>query len=635
MRARLAALVLALLCGCRGPSEAPPAKVRAPDAAPAPDAASLAKPTAPPADWQAIHAAEDTCGDCHPDAVDAWRASPMGRSLTPLGPGVEPPPGLPAAITHPATGLRYGAATTPEGRIAFAERAEGFEHAQVAGLAVGSGMHTISYLWRRGGALFEAPLTWYAQRGRWDLSPGYDRADHPGMFRAVRADCLYCHADPIPLVPDTVDRFAGEPGPIGCGRCHGDASAHASARAAGRDAPVVVPTRLPPDREAAVCEYCHLQGDVRLLREGRAWSDFVPGMALEEVVAVFVRQRPDAGFGIASHGARLRLSRCAPAGGDRLTCTQCHRPHGEAPPDRSAACRDCHGGDGGHACTGPAEADCARCHMPKRATTDIPHVQVTDHFIRARPDAAEADPVPDAPLVWVAHPTEAPADPEHQLLLGRAYTEAWRAGGRPADLERAAHWLAAGLAGRPESPEGWYDQATVHQAQGRADLALAAIERAFARRPGDGRIALATAERRLAGGDAAGAVAAATRGLAATPDQGPLRTARAKAHLAAGGLPAALADAQAALALEPGDGAAWSVVGVAALARGDRAGAEGAFRNATRRAPDHQESWMALCHLESARGEHAACRGYAALLRRKGRHAEAAAVEARLATPAP
>ena len=56
-----------------------------------------------------------------------------------------------------------------------------------------------SYLYRVGGWMFQAPLSFYAPSKTWELSPGYP-ADDPGFTRVMTTGCLVCHngqPDPV------------------------------------------------------------------------------------------------------------------------------------------------------------------------------------------------------------------------------------------------------------------------------------------------------------------------------------------------------------------------------------------------------------------------------------------------------
>jgi Flp pilus assembly protein TadD len=104
-------------------------------------------------------------------------------------------------------------------------------------------------------------------------------------------------------------------------------------------------------------------------------------------------------FIMASHADRMTRSECFRLSA-KLTCITCHNPHlpVHTVPEKhyADACRGCH-----TSTTMPthpqaqgkaiamATANCIPCHMPKSGTTDIPHVTVTDHFIRKAPNVSK------------------------------------------------------------------------------------------------------------------------------------------------------------------------------------------------------------------------------------------------------
>jgi tetratricopeptide (TPR) repeat protein len=604
-RPSLGLVVLALwfgACRDRPASGAAGAPVTAPASAPA--AVTASPPGTPPTGalpapaatrWADLEASEQACADCHPDHADAWFATKMGRSLLKIDGVAHAALRVPGSVTHPLTGLTY---TQHNGK--FTERAApGVELARDAKYVIGSGHHAQSFLWAADDQLYQLPLTWFTEQRRWDLSPGYEAmVDHPGSFREVTIDCLNCHTDPVPLRAGTRNRFEALPeGPIGCSRCHGDGRAHAEARLNGQDAPVVVPTRLSPERAADTCAVCHFGGAVRVLRPGRQWADFLPGDVLSDVAAIFVRQQAGEGFGTTDHFSRLGMSPCAQKT-PHMTCATCHPPHvtdPRGPDDRSASCRVCHGAGGraeAHPCTGPGGKDCAGCHMDTGPSRNIPHVSAVDHFIRTRP--APAPPRNnDSPLVWVARPETDPADPDHQILLGRAYVAAWRSDGQPKDAERAERFLSRGVAALPDRLDGWLELATLRRLRGDGPGERLAAEKAVSLDPNGRRTATIVGAARLAAGDAEGALVALDR-AAAVSARAETETLRARALQLLGRMGDAVSAARTATALQPSYAEAWLALGILADAERRLEDAASALETAVRWQPRNVRAWLKL-----------------------------------------
>jgi tetratricopeptide (TPR) repeat protein len=135
----------------------------------------------------------------------------------------------------------------------------------------------------------------------------------------------------------------------------------------------------------------------------------------------------------------LLESACKRASGDKMTCTTCHDPHAsettQTPAERVAyyrvKCLSCHTGAKYRTTHHPEQQDCATCHMPRSASEDIAHEQVTDHRIqiadapvsRARLAAERAS--RGGALVAIGE--EKTTDRE----LGLAYAQVAESGGRP------------------------------------------------------------------------------------------------------------------------------------------------------------------------------------------------------------
>ncbi len=258
---------------------------------------------------------------------------------------------------------------------------------------IGSGHHARTYLHRTPrGTLSELPLGWYAENGGyWDMSPGYDKPDHPASGRSVGYDCMFCH-NSYPGIPKDQDRLGYEalytgdmPEGIDCQRCHGPGEKHA---ASGGRQPILNPAHLTPDRQLEVCMQCHLQPTSfplpnAIKRYDRPFFSYNPAEPLSAFMLYFDKSKPDDHFEIASSAYRLRQAACFLKSAGRLQCTTCHNPHQPHNNDYDAACRTCHATLA--ATTHPQQSGCVRCHMPQRRTDDVVHVSVTDHLIARNP----------------------------------------------------------------------------------------------------------------------------------------------------------------------------------------------------------------------------------------------------------
>lgn len=390
------------------------ARCTAPDEPAATDEPSDAAVTVADAEY----VGRDACQSCHPDQHASYEASQMGRSFKPatlersVADFDDPEP-----IYDRKSNLYYQPFNRGEELFVKAYRLEEgdttYTRVEKIDFIVGSGQHTNSHMRMENGYLYQIPVTWYAQKGMWELAPGFERGYNPGFDREIEGECMSCHNGIADFVPQSLNRFHSLPDGIGCERCHGPGSLHIRQMQYGdvAESPadtnrfIVNPAELSPERELDVCQRCHMQG-AAVLKEGHGWYDFIPGQALEEVMSVFWPRRADSvqTFIMASHPDRLRMSACfestwAPESPfEPMTCTTCHDPHvgiDTVPAEKFRSdCQSCHAAeepelaDAAPECTAPMperEAvgdDCASCHMPTSGSSDIPHVQITDHYIR-------------------------------------------------------------------------------------------------------------------------------------------------------------------------------------------------------------------------------------------------------------
>lgn len=288
---------------------------------------------------------------------------------------------------------------------------------------IGSGHHTNSHMQNINGYFNQMPMTFYTQKKEWHLPPGFENGVNTRFTRKIGLECMTCHNSLPDFVLGSENKYERVDEGINCERCHGPGSVHVQQRSTGSkidttnyiDYSIVNPSKLPIDLQFDVCQRCHLQGNA-VLKEGKSFYDFKPGMKLSDYISVFLPKYANADdeFIMASHADRLKMSQCFIKSfdpkevknklkpyKDAMTCVTCHNPHVSVKVTGSEvfnhACTNCHqkGGKSDLLCTekkvvaalktsnpNPEIINCVSCHMPKSGSIDIPHVTVHDHFIR-------------------------------------------------------------------------------------------------------------------------------------------------------------------------------------------------------------------------------------------------------------
>ena len=339
---------------------------------------------------------------------------------------------------------------------------------------VGSGQHTNSHIWESNGYLYQAPMTFYTQKKKWDLPPGFEDGNNTRFNRIIGLECMSCHNGYPTFEEGSENQYSFVKNGIDCERCHGPGSLHVREKSSGIlidtsnaiDYSIVNPSKLPIDLQFDVCQRCHVQGNT-VLNEGKSFFDFKPGMKLSSVMNLYmpVYDGNSSAHIMASHAERLKQSKCfietmkkMDAQGNStnlalkpyknaLTCITCHNPHLSVKQTNkdvfNATCRSCHGESKKPDCSLSLDKrkiknnDCVSCHMPINGATDIPHVSVHDHRIAVPLENREIENIKKFIGITAINNPNPPRESKAQAYIN--YFEKFGMG--PAMLDSALYYL--------------------------------------------------------------------------------------------------------------------------------------------------------------------------------------------------
>ncbi|MEE2642421.1 MAG: multiheme c-type cytochrome, partial [Planctomycetota bacterium] len=360
----------------------------------------------------------EACRECHADIMKEYESHPMSRSMSvTLASEIEDYEKAPEFAAGPNASYavtRYPKKIEHRETITDSSGQPISEHGETIDFTCGSGERGCSYFVFREGKLFQSPVTWYAKRGKWDLSPGYDPKHHPRFERMASDGCLACHAGRMNPVENERGTFDAKTPfhelSIGCERCHGPAKSHiefhqSKSTGSGEKDPIVNPVKLAPELRDAVCYQCHLQGENRVARYGRTEYDFRPGMHVSDVWITFLKSgaTSEGKADAVSQVEQMQQSECFIQSQGALGCISCHDPHRSPSADQRVdfyrnQCTKCHSQEAGKTeCSSPLDErtrksptnSCIQCHMPKLNAGDVPHTPQTDHRVQVPGDSFE------------------------------------------------------------------------------------------------------------------------------------------------------------------------------------------------------------------------------------------------------
>jgi hypothetical protein len=389
---------------------------------------------------EARYIGTNACAECHKAEHQSYLLTAHSRALSDLDPKAEPPDG---SFEHRLSGRSYRAYRKGDQfRHEEVVRTEdGKEIARVdlpVRYLIGSGNFARTYLVEVDGFLQESPITWYASKKQYGMSPGYDAAQHWSFDRPVTDGCMVCHAGRAEPVDGAVHRLTFHEKTIGCENCHGPGSLHQAFQRTGKHIPgdddptIVRPDKLARSLQEDICAACHFSAQATVHLRGRKVGDFRPGTPLSDYQIHYGFEDGNEQMTVVGHVEQLRMSACYQK--SEMTCITCHDPHLRAEPKDKVAfyrqkCLSCHEK---HPCSvAPAERlkkdaadNCAACHMP-RGDTEIPHIAFTHHRVGRHSAAPPVDSgrTPNvAPRATVGHLSQV----DQQRNLGLANLEIYR-----------------------------------------------------------------------------------------------------------------------------------------------------------------------------------------------------------------
>lgn len=247
--------------------------------------------------------------------------------------------------------------------------------------AVGGKRHGISFVLRvssldglpvPGSPLIEARYFHSSRENRLALSLGFP-TDKPVNYETafgrvltpyLKRRCFECHIKPRKM------GTAIETG-VSCENCHGPGRPHLAALSARSRSPsvnlgILNPAKLPIAEQWKPCTQCH------------AGSSLVEDPLPSDLL-------------ISDQVTAIKNSECWRESGGRITCTNCHNPHQDAPRVVLEAravrtCLGCHSTAVPHhagVCPVNRRTNCVQCHMPDQIRGAF---IIADHWIRVHPE---------------------------------------------------------------------------------------------------------------------------------------------------------------------------------------------------------------------------------------------------------
>ena len=318
--------------------------------------------------WQehAHKVGSEACRPCHASIYNQYTASEMGTSFSLMSTQHSDLPIESSSVYDSKSDFHY-AIEKHDSEFYMTEKRYDEEDKLIHELefkidyVIGSGHNTKSFIMNNNGYLFEMPITWYTNKKKWDLSPGYEKYNMR-FYRETLQKCINCHTEESTFETHSVNRFLKINHGIDCEKCHGPGSLHIERQNEKRmlGFRAIINPAKDQDQDDMVCYDCHSKKEVD-----------------------FLEKDDDRMINFTAHSSRLSLSKCFTEGG--ITCITCHDPHqkySETINQLNKPCLQCHAKELTKIENHQNNLDCAACHMPRKESADIPHLSPTEHWIK-------------------------------------------------------------------------------------------------------------------------------------------------------------------------------------------------------------------------------------------------------------
>jgi Tfp pilus assembly protein PilF len=570
---------------------------------------------------EVAYVGDSNCAECHQGLCDSFHQHPMGRSA--IIAGADQLEGVYGDVMDPIHVGPYELSVKKDldglVQVIRAKGGDGKYLPEVEypiSIAIGSGTRGRSYASLDEDSVWQAPMSWFTEKGCWDVSPGFNLGE--ATQRPIVHGCLYCHVNQSGWIEDSVNRYKLPVSKlqlsIGCERCHGPGELHAKEHATGIvegsskdgiDTTIVNPKHLSDELQMSICAQCHLGGKTRVVRKDRTLEEFRPGLPLDLFVNGYI-STPDSNLQnkAVGHFDQLLLAQCRTSSGKALLCSSCHDPHRKHESEEEERlqlqnCKSCHQDRG---CSATAEVrsarqdNCIKCHMPTTDDTQIAHTSLTDHRILRDPSKPLQDALMLAgqtvliPYFNCVEVSEAEKERDLGIALARFAEKI------PADsprkqqtLDQAKSRLKKSLEKWPDDTQAWIAFSAVEAASGNLESAMSVMQAAAKIAPKDEAVLSQAANIAELAGQVDAAIALMNDLVAINPASHDYRIRRMMMYMSSGDFFRTEAESRELLRINPLQPMARLVLGLCLYGEGQKDAAQAEVNHALQLATSKQQ----------------------------------------------